>query len=71
MLMFNISICSPDAPCMEYLPTFKRKYPINDANVGKYTTHGAAGFYSMVKHPYISSISIGFPYIPSISIGFP
>ena len=38
MTMTNIPI--PDAPCMEYLPTFT---PKNHPNVGKYTIHGASG----------------------------
>ena len=33
----------PDAPCMEYLPTFTLKVSKNDPNVGKYSTHGASG----------------------------
>ena len=34
----------PDAPCMEYLPTFTLKVSKNDPNVGKYSTHGASGY---------------------------
>ena len=34
---------NPDAPCMEYLPTFTLKVSKNYPNVGKYSTHGASG----------------------------
>ena len=33
----------PDAPCMEYLPTFTLKVSKNYPNVGEYSTHGASG----------------------------
>ena len=36
-----VCVCIPDAPCVEYLPTFI--YPQNGPNVGKYSIHGASG----------------------------
>ena len=39
--IIGISWYIPDAPCMEYLPTFT---PNNQPNVGKYSTHGASGY---------------------------
>ena len=37
----------PDAPCMEYLPTFGEKWLHSRGNVGKYSLHGAFGLGSM------------------------
>ena len=33
----------PNAPCMDYLPTFGEKWPHSRGNVGKYSLHGASG----------------------------
>ena len=36
----------PDAPCMNYLPTLGEKWLHSRGNVGKYSLHGAFGFFS-------------------------
>ena len=56
----------PDAPCMEYLPTFTPKI----ANVGKYSIHGASGSGKHTKNYGKSPSVIGKSTINGpISIG--
>ena len=45
----------PDAPCMEYLPTFTPKIA---KNVGKYSIHGASGI--CFSYIFIFRLSIVF-----------
>ncbi len=60
------SIPSPNAPCMDYIPTLGEKWLHSRGNVGKYSLHGASGitlfgrwiFPELEKHP---------PYQPKTS----
>ena len=41
---FHASNHTPNAPCMEYLPTFPLECGHFEPNVGKYSLHGASGY---------------------------
>ena len=42
LVFFFYNLC-PNAPCMEYLPTFPLECGHFSPNVGKYSLHGASG----------------------------
>ena len=61
----NCQVYISDAPCMEYLPTFGEKWLHSRGNVGKYSLHGAFGYFRPISQNLFKTVVLSVPSVVS------